>query len=268
MTVRPWDHERYCDAAEAEIAAFAAGARDADLDEPVPSCPGWTVAELLRHLGGVHRWAAAIVHAGAPRRLSLREIGVTFPVVPGDHLPWFSEGGERLVAVLRDADPAASVWAWGRDQHVRFWSRRMLHETVVHRCDLDIAAGRAPAVVPQTAADGMDELLGNLESAAAFAPKIENLRGDGETLLFDPHDVGARWLFRLLPDRFEWSREDGDGTAPDADTDADTDADAVVRGSASDVFLFLWGRRKLGDPGLEISGDDRLLVHWVENSAI
>jgi hypothetical protein len=25
------------------------------------------------------------------------------------------------------------MWAWGPDKHARFWSRRMLHETAVHR---------------------------------------------------------------------------------------------------------------------------------------
>jgi hypothetical protein len=138
----------------------------------------------------------------------------------------------------------------------------MLFETAVHRADLEIARGRTPAVAPEAAADGTDELLENLERAAAFAPKVENLRGDGEVLAFDAADLGSRWLFRLLPDRFEWSRHD----APDGD--APGGADATVRGAASDVFLFLWGRRKLGDPALEFSGNDDLLVHWVENSAI
>lgn len=263
MTGRPWDHVRHCDALEAEAAAFAEIAAGADLEEPVPSCPGWSVAELVRHLGAMHRWAGGTVRVGAPRRLSLRELGVSFPVVPGDHLPWYTEGAGRLLEILRAADPDAPVWAWGVDQHVRFWSRRMLFETAVHRADLEIACGRTPAVAPDTAADGMDELLENLERAAAFAPKVENLRGDGEVLAFEAADLGSRWLFRLLPDRFEWSRHD----APDGPGEPGA-ADATVRGAASDVFLFLWGRRKLGDSALEFSGNDDLLVHWVENSAI
>ncbi|GAA2167678.1 maleylpyruvate isomerase family mycothiol-dependent enzyme [Actinomadura napierensis] len=259
MTGRPWDHLRHCDALEREAAAFADVAAGAGLDEPVPSCPGWSVAELVRHLGAMHRWAGGTVRVGAPRRLSLRELGVSFPVVPGDHLPWFGEGAQRLLEVLRAAEPDGPVWAWGVDQHVRFWSRRMLFETAVHRADLEIACGRTPAVAPETAAEGMDELLENLEKAAAFAPKVENLRGDGEVLAFEAADLGDRWLFRLHPDRFEWTRR-GPGS--------DESADATVRGDASDVFLFLWGRRKLGDPVLEFSGNDDLLVHWVENSAI
>ena len=27
------------------------------------------------------------------------------------------------------------MWAWGPDKHARFWPRRLLHETAVHRGD-------------------------------------------------------------------------------------------------------------------------------------
>lgn len=29
----------------------------ADLEAAVPTCPGWTVRDLVRHQGEVHRWA-------------------------------------------------------------------------------------------------------------------------------------------------------------------------------------------------------------------
>ena len=41
---------------QGELMALAAGA-GAGPDDPVPSCPEWTVRDLVRHLGGVHRWA-------------------------------------------------------------------------------------------------------------------------------------------------------------------------------------------------------------------
>ncbi len=36
-------------------------------DAPVPSCPDWAVRDLVRHTGGVHRWATGVV-ADAPHR--------------------------------------------------------------------------------------------------------------------------------------------------------------------------------------------------------
>jgi uncharacterized protein (TIGR03083 family) len=268
MTAEPWTHARHCDAAEAEIAAFAAGLQGADPETPVPSCPGWSVADLASHLGGTHRWAEAIVRTRAQERRGRRELGVTFPSEPGEILPWYVEGGERLLGTLRAGDPDLGVWAWGPDPHVRFWSRRMLYETLVHRCDLDIALGREPVVDARIAVDGIDELLTVLPSAAAFAPKIGNLRGDGTALDFVAADAGIRWRFRLWPDRFDWTPEYIEDAGATADGGTAGEAGAAVRGDAADVYLFLWGRRKLGDPRLEFSGDDTLLIHWVENSAI
>ncbi len=35
--------------------------RDADWSVPVPTCPGWTLLQLLRHVGRGDRWAAQII---------------------------------------------------------------------------------------------------------------------------------------------------------------------------------------------------------------
>ena len=51
------DHDAYIDAIERESAAFVAAAAAVDADAPVPSCPDWTVDDLLRHVGIVQRWA-------------------------------------------------------------------------------------------------------------------------------------------------------------------------------------------------------------------
>lgn len=261
------EHEHRCDAAAAEISRFAAAVRDADPAATVPTCPGWSVADLVLHLGRVHRWAGGLVAGLAPRRLQARDLGVKFPSDasdPASYLPWFEDGGAELLATLRAADPGAPMWSFGSDQHVRFWPRRMLHETAIHRCDAEFAIGREPVIDEDTAVDGIDELLEILRGSSVFAPPVEKLRGTGETIALTTTattgiaaGTAARWLIRLEPDRFSWERD-----APE------TSATASVRGAVSDVVLFLWGRRKLGDPRLEFAGDDALLIHWVENSAI
>ena len=38
--------------------AFAAAARGGQWDAPVPTCPGWSVRDLVRHLGEIQLWAA------------------------------------------------------------------------------------------------------------------------------------------------------------------------------------------------------------------
>ncbi|HBJ72617.1 MAG TPA: hypothetical protein DDY88_02630, partial [Actinobacteria bacterium] len=35
-----------------------------ELDLPVRSCPGWTMADLTQHLSGTQRWSTEIVRSG------------------------------------------------------------------------------------------------------------------------------------------------------------------------------------------------------------
>lgn len=38
-----------------------ANATSSGLDSAVPTCPGWTVRDLVVHQGGVHRWATDVL---------------------------------------------------------------------------------------------------------------------------------------------------------------------------------------------------------------
>ncbi len=49
---------QYLDAIRTNATALVDAADAAGLDAPVPTCPEWTVADLLGHIGRVHRWAA------------------------------------------------------------------------------------------------------------------------------------------------------------------------------------------------------------------
>jgi len=260
MTDRTWEHARYCDAVAAEIDHFADVVRDADVAAPIGTCPDWTLADLLRHVGTVHRWAGAMVRDLAQQRYGRHELDLDLPERPEDYPDWLAAGARQLVPVLRAADPDAPMWSWGADRHARFWSRRMLHETTVHRADAELTLGRDPEISPDVAADGIEEFFDNLPGAAAsFAPHLQKLRGAGETigLAADAGDGegDAAWLISLDPDGV--TLRPGNGTAA-----------LVVRGSLADLMLFVWGRRKPGDAHLEISGDTVLLAHWVEHSAI
>jgi uncharacterized protein (TIGR03083 family) len=258
----PWTHDRHRDAAEAEIAAFAAAVRDADPRVPVPGCPGWALDDLARHLGTVHRWAEALIRTGEREPVSPRRLGVAAPEEPGALVPWFEEGGTLLLKTLRSYPPETPVWCWGAGTQARWWSRRILHETLVHRCDAEVALGRTPMIADaEVAVDGIGELLENLPSAAGFSPKINELRGAGAVLAFEATDAGTRWDLTLRPDGFEWNQSGGgprEGTEPDA----------AVQAAAADLYLFMWGRVALDDPRLNTSGDEALLTLWTENSGI
>ena len=52
---------RHLEGLRAAMIAFVRYADRAGLRAPVPTCPGWTVRDLVAHQGMVHRWAAALV---------------------------------------------------------------------------------------------------------------------------------------------------------------------------------------------------------------
>ena len=178
----------------------------------MPSCPDWTVADLLEHTGAVHRWVTEMVGRLAAQRLLRADLDLGLPDEPAGLAAWLGAGAGPLVATLRAGDPDAPMWAWGADRHVRFWSRRMLHETTVHRVDGELAAGTDPTVDAAVAVDGIDELLENLACAAYFRPDVRELRGDGERLALRATDTGDAWSIVLDADGYRWDHSVGDAT--------------------------------------------------------
>ncbi len=53
--------EDYLRVLRAEGARVAGAARSADLDAPVPYCPGWVLRDVVAHLGWVYRWVTLTV---------------------------------------------------------------------------------------------------------------------------------------------------------------------------------------------------------------
>jgi uncharacterized protein (TIGR03083 family) len=243
--------------AEVEVFALAAlydGA--ADLSMPVPSCPGWTLRDLAEHVGGVHRWAAHHVRVYSPVRVPANSIGLSLPGDDAEVADWLREGAAVLVSAFEGADGDVAMWAWGADKHARFWPRRMLHETAVHRADAALALGLPFALAGEVAADGIDELLDNLPCASYFAPAVDSLRGAGETLAFVA--PSASWAVTLEADGFSWSRGGAQGSAPGS-------ASVTLRaGSEADLLLMLYGRLAPGD----VSGDRAVLDRWLAGAAL
>lgn len=245
-----------CNAIKHECDQFLDLLATAGLDTPVPSCPDWTVAELAHHLGGVHRWAQLLVetHAQSPQRRPPLEVDISDRQALS---AWFAEGSSALLATLEAAQPEAPMWAWGKDQRVAFWIRRQLHETMMHRVDLELAVGAVVDIDPLVASDNIDELLELLPYAVQFQPNAANLRGVGSLHLHatDPGlEANGEWLIRYTEDGFEWAHQHGKG-------------DVVLRGPLTELALVLNRRHEL--PGrTEVLGDAAVLEHWLANSAL
>jgi uncharacterized protein (TIGR03083 family) len=227
------EHWEYIDAVTAESNALAYAAAEAGTDAPVPSCPDWTVKDLLVHMGLVQRWAAETVRARATERLPFGDP----PAVPDDELTrWFRDGAVALAAELSRADPTTPVWTFGPDKTVAFWLRRQAEEVAVHRWDAENAAGDLSPVPAALASDGVDEWLAINASRRAG--------GSGETIHLHCTDVEGEWLVRWTAEGLDIERVHAKG-------------DVAARGTASDLDLYLWGRVPI--ESLEIFGDAALL---------
>jgi uncharacterized protein (TIGR03083 family) len=234
---------------EGELLAEAA--QRTDLDTPIPTTPEWSMRDLVRHMGDVHRWARTHVAEGRTLpigRDELREIAGPLPH-DADVLDWFRLGHDRLVQTLEAADPGIQCWAFlPAPSPLAFWARRQAHETGIHRADAESPTGNIRPFAPDVAVDGIDELLFGF-----FSGPKERSDEPPRTLQLHATDAEGDWVVEM------------GATGPAARLGRGR-ADCTVRGSASDLHLFLWNRRPAA--GLDVHGDPSVLVSWRERAQI
>lgn len=257
----PVDH---CDAVAAQTARFVTVVKGADLATPVPSCPGWTLADLVQHTGSAQRWFSVLLRRRVQERPRSRDVELALPESEDGYPDWLAASSAEAASSFAATELDAPMWAWGADHHARFWVRRMLFETLVHRVDAELALGLRPEIDRDLATDGVDEFLVNLPFAGFFAPKVANLRGNGESIRFRCTDGDGEWLVRLRSDGFGIDQDSGSPHSAPAD---EADADATIQGSAADLLLLLYGRLDRASDALQVSGDEDLLTRWFANSA-
>lgn len=217
------------------------------LDTPVPTCPGWSVADLVRHLTEVHLFWTHVI--------GQRPVGPDLyaePPRPAD--TELVAGLERAVAglvdVLTDVDPSEPAWSWADDHTVGFTLRRQSHEAVVHHVDGCLAAGApVPTIGTHLAADGVDEMVGVMLSGVPDWAVFERRPGVIELRTCDTGDSWTLAFGRMTGT----SPESGTAYDLDALEPVDEPADAVVEGPALALHLWLCGRGNLAE--LEVGGD-------------
>jgi uncharacterized protein (TIGR03083 family) len=225
---------------------LAAAARRVDHAARPPACPDWTVADVIRHLGLVHRWAAAVVRERrADGEVDVADDGAG--VSGADLVDWFAAGHAALVRTMAAADPAADFFSFlPAPSPLAFWARRQAHETGIHRADVEGAGGPVTPFPADVAVDGIEEVL--LGFGARPRPAWT---GPERTMDLLPTDVPGRsgWRVRL--------GRDGARVTEPVGTPG---AECAVRATASDLHLLLWNR--LDHRELEVSGDRSALDAW------
>lgn len=188
--------DRYRDRVRDEADLLVELAAGADPGTPVPSCPGWTMADLVTHVGTTHRWVIHILEHRVQERIWSREVPNGLAEGQSGDGAWLADGAGRLLATLRSTDPDLPVWTWGSGRSAAWWARRMAYELLIHRIDAELALGVEPDVPRAVALDAIDELLGNLPHARWVTRHLAELDAAGATLHFHatdthPHDRPA-----------------------------------------------------------------------------
>lgn len=211
-------------------------------DEAVAACPGWTTADLAVHTATVYRRVATICTARAAEP----------PTTPGPFAPdgapwaWCREAVDTVADALASIATDEPVWTWTDRHDGGFYHRRMIHETVVHRWDAEIATGAASPIDPAIAADGIDEVMSvGMRFRSSGAP-IPYPSGSVALLATD---TGHRWSLVAVEGVLGIGRDDAAITATDATLTAD----------AAALLLAMWGR----DGGeVDVRGDRETANAW------
>lgn len=232
----------------ARLVDVAAGV---EAERTVPTCPGWTMAKLVTHVGRGDRWAAEVVRTGGPVETRAVPDGK-----PGaDVGAWLAASPRRLLDAVAAA-PDEPVWTFLGPRPAAWWVRRRLHESTVHWADAVLAAGGHPVLDPAVAADGVSEWLDLL---AARPPAADPALDPGVVLHLHATDEGlgpdGEWTITGTDDgALRWEPGHGRGAA-------------AVRGTASDLLLAGMRRIPAEPPRLEVLGDAAVLDRWLERTA-
>jgi uncharacterized protein (TIGR03083 family) len=207
------------------------------LDADVPSCEGWTVADVLDHTAHVYLHKVTWLRDGQrpdpwpPPELADREPAA-----------FFDEATTAMLEAFESRDPDEIVGTfWEPEQTIGFWYRRMALEIAVHRYDAELAHGAPTPIDDELATDGIDEVLRVMLAGSWWSE-------------FDTEEpLDAR--IRVTAGGRSWTVTADLRSVSVVEGDTDPVA-AEIAGRPEDVFLWLWGRR--GGDVLAITGDQDL----------
>ncbi|MBB5938330.1 maleylpyruvate isomerase family mycothiol-dependent enzyme [Streptomyces zagrosensis] len=261
MTLLEYGH--YCDEVTRQSRELVALTDGADLSATVPSCPDWTLEQLIRHVGSSHRMVDTVVRTRAAGPVTDDFSGITDGPQTGGAsalVGWLLDSAEQLAETLREAGPDVEVWTPIPGGTSGLWARRTVHETLVHRADAALATGRPFTCDPQVAVDTIDEWLEILTSPvmAARNAQLADHGRPGTSIHLHATDtapeLAAEWLIELADNGFTWRR-------------AHAKATVAVRAPLADVLQVLLRRLPADSERAELIGDAKLLDFWLEHTA-
>jgi uncharacterized protein (TIGR03083 family) len=224
--------------------AFVATVSSApSLDVVVPSCPEWSLFDLVEHLGqGRRRWAATVAAgpADAPPSGFGPQDAAPAPRDRDELVAWMATSTQLLQDALRASGPDRGCWTWwGTSQSPQTAgavARHQLQQVAVHTYDAQLALGGAQPLPGEVALDGVEEFLFTCVATTSAWPH--------PSAVVDYHATeGRSWRIWLSADGARTARLPGTGDRPGTGAaPEDGAAHASARGTASELVLFMYGR--------------------------
>lgn len=204
-------------------------ARPEQLARPVPSCPAWTLGDLVFHVGAVHRFWTGAVAAQSTERPA-HDGGD----VDDDQLvEWFRGHTRELLATIERVGPDSPCWTWwGEPMTAGAVERHQVQEAAIHLWDARLACGVSQPVEFDVALDGVAEFL-QVQRPAMVLPSANRI-------VFASSDHDGQWVV-------------GHESLPAI----------TVSGDASDLLLVLYGRTPLDS--LVVDGDAVVVQAWLDS---
>jgi uncharacterized protein (TIGR03083 family) len=234
---------------------FASVVLDADLSTPVPTCPGWSMLQLFRHVGRGDRWAAEIIRQRATTDLDPRSVPHGRPPDDSDGArAWLHNGAQLLIETAMAVDPDGTVATFHGPRPAQWWIRRRLHEATIHRADAALARGQDYQLHPNLAADGIEEWLERLSESDLATQPLQ----DGATIRLEATDINSQWCISGTVKGISWSHELPTGTRPDVN----------LTGNATNILLALLRRIGLETTDLHLNGNSATWTTWLAQTPL
>ena len=231
--------------------------RGADPTTPVPTCPGWTLNQVFKHVGRGNRWCAQIIAERRDQPLDPRDVRDGKPPEdPEAAIAWLNDSAQLVIDAIDHVGSDARVWTFVGSKPAGWWVRRRVHEQVIHRADVALALGEGFDLPAELAADGVGERLEmSIVQADRHSPPLER----GMTLHLHATDEGlgptGEWTVVHDEDGLNWSHDH-------------TKGEAAVRGRAVDLLLVLTRRRTAPDAGVDVFGDAEVWDTWLARTPL
>ena len=197
----------------------------------VPSCPEWTLLDLVTHIGEVQEFWSHCIQEGnisAPWQGEVK--GADSHLDAAEHLRYQTK---LLIDAIQCTPSTAPCWTWWEEPlTVSAVARHQVQEAEVHRWDAELTVA-APSPIPlEIAVDAISEFLQVRRST------IENLKLPQIHLVAS--EVNSEWHL-------------GDSAT----------GNIRIVGLASDLILFLSGRCLIEK--FEVSGDSDALKRFIDS---